>query len=344
MIKTLALRLILVGMLVVLTTGVTAVAQTPDLVVEVGHVEAYPGETGVRLPIIMRNFYEGVAGFDLRLEADDLQLANLAGSTSVIIDTAWYFCDGYDPLGNCTDSIRIEDPGAADFFYVDTITTYFGAVDTAGALASGWEVIEVRSVRRNNTVIRVVGLANNFGGPNTPPIPAQPGDTLVSLLFNVVPISNDDPNRIVSFVPQTRPDQFCFSSPEGQCIGLEQVEVLDTSYYRCVDWLEDLCLSWERVTEPPFDSMVVWPDTVNVYPIERVVIEGGSIAVQQCGLSVADPSPVDMSSLVDLLFAGGTPPEIGRVDADCNCSLDPIDLSILVDYLFAGQPLPGCGP
>lgn len=58
-----------------------------------------------------------------------------------------------------------------------------------------------------------------------------------------------------------------------------------------------------------------------------------------------DANPVDLSALVDYLFAAGTPPACAK-EADVNgdgTSADPVDLSFLVDFLFAAGPPPaGC--
>ncbi len=55
-----------------------------------------------------------------------------------------------------------------------------------------------------------------------------------------------------------------------------------------------------------------------------------------------DADPIDLSTLVDYLFAGGTPPAC-PAEADINgdsASADPIDLSTMVDFLFAAGSTP----
>ena len=59
-----------------------------------------------------------------------------------------------------------------------------------------------------------------------------------------------------------------------------------------------------------------------------------------------EADPIDLSYLVDFLFAGGPGivcPEEGDINGD-SVTADPIDLSYLVDFLFAGGPGPTACP
>lgn len=342
MFRILCLRLLVGLVLVCGVAGGSARAQLPDLVIELGDVEAFPGDSMVHIPITMSNFYQGVAGFDLRLTVEHPELIEFSGPKSVIIDSTWFFCTAYDGLGNCVDSFVTLDTGSQTFMHVDTITHYFEAVDSAGCLVSGWEVIDVRSIRQNGMTVRIVGLADNFGGLVVPPIPVQNGGVLLRLLVDAAAIGNEVMMREARFEPILAPDQFCFSSPEGQCIGLTSTEVVDTTCYRCNVWDNGICVDWSITDEPPCDSLAIVVDTANAYPSSAVVADSGSLAILRCGLGSELPTPVDVSTLVDFLFSGGGAPNRGRADANCSCALDPIDLSALVDYLFGGEPLPDC--
>ncbi len=59
-----------------------------------------------------------------------------------------------------------------------------------------------------------------------------------------------------------------------------------------------------------------------------------------------DADPIDLSTMVDFLFAGGSAPPCPE-EADINgdtISADPIDLSMLVDFLFSGGSAPAACP
>ncbi len=335
--------LTVVGALLVYSgMGTDIRAQLPDLAVEIADVEAYPGETQVRVPVTMSNFYEGVAGFDLRLTIEQPRLLEFSGPKDVFIDTLRFLCTDYNSLGTCIDSTLAIDGDEYDFIHVDTITQYFGAVDTVASLVGGWEVIDVRSTRRNGTTLRIVGLADSFGGGIVPPIPTQSGGVLLWLLADAAAIGNDATERLATLKPRISPTEFCFSSPEGQCIGLTSTEVLDSICYRCTAWIDSVCVHWASEDEPPCDSIMVKLDTIPVYEASAIVADSGSVAINQCGLTGTLPTPIDIAALVDFLFTSGSAPGLGRVDADCSCSLDPIDLATVVDFLFVGVPIPPC--
>ena len=53
---------------------------------------------------------------------------------------------------------------------------------------------------------------------------------------------------------------------------------------------------------------------------------------------------LDLSALIDVIFAGGevpVPPD-ARADLNCDGFPDALDLAVMIDHLYAGQPAPAC--
>lgn len=89
-------------------------------------------------------------------------------------------------------------------------------------------------------------------------------------------------------------------------------------------------------------------------PFLPSIIAVGTVAFSPCICTQhgdvfddGEPNALDLSYLIDALFAGGTLPlkdpdcpHTNRGDFNCDNSLDALDLGLLIDYLFAG----GIGP
>ncbi|MCH7691241.1 MAG: DUF1223 domain-containing protein, partial [candidate division Zixibacteria bacterium] len=131
----------------------------------------------------------------------------------------------------------------------------------------------------------------------------------------------------------------------------------DTIGWICTDWLIDTtqnppdtidCLSWQRTSAPPWDSIEVSLDSNAVLDTSRICITNGSLEVLQsyvCGDANSDGTAgniLDLTFLVDRIFRGGPgsdPPEA----SDFNCDGfygNILDLTMIVDFIFrGGDPL-----
>lgn len=335
--------------LCVLFGALPASAQLPDLVIEVGDIEASKNQTGVRIPVDLTNFNDTIAGFNLWFQMDRPDLARFEGSTGETIDTTYWECL-LEENSICIDSALTTPAGPWDFIHIDTNQIFIAAFDTAGTATSGWELVDARSLSGTGTDINIVALADYFGGPIVAGIPPQTQpQTLVKLVANVLDVPDTLTDRTVNILVQYDfLDHFNFSDPNGNSIGLAYNQVLDTNYYVCDQWAGEVCTEWSRVSTPPYDSLEVVQDSVAVVDTVNVIVDNGSLSVLTgvCGDADGDgfANPVDLSLIVDFLFAGGPAP---LPTADVNCSggvVDPVDLAYYVDWLFAGGSAPCEGP
>ena len=334
--------------LCVLFSATPASAQLPDLVIEVGNVEAASEQTGVHVPVQLTNFNETVAGFNLWFQMDRPDLARFEGTTGTVIDTSYWECL-LEENSVCVDSALTTPSGPWDFTHIDTNTIFIAAFDTVGTATSGWELVDARSLSGLGTDINIIALADYFGGQVTEGIlPQTQPVTLVNLIVNVFDVPDTLTDRTVNILVQYDfLDHFNFSDPDGNSIGLTYEQVLDTNYYVCEQWAGEVCTEWRRVSLPPYDSLEVVQDSSAVVDTANVIIDNGSLSVATgiCGDANGDGEvdPVDLSLMVDFLFAGGTTLQ-PTADVDCSGGVDPVDLSLLVDFLFAGGIAPCGGP
>ena len=110
-------------------------------------------------------------------------------------------------------------------------------------------------------------------------------------------------------------------------------------------------------TTPPLAPYQTVFSQVANDPFMPTVVSIGTVAFSPCicthhgdVLDDGEPNALDLSFLIDALFAGGPlPPKdpdcphINRGDYNCDNNLDALDLSLLIDYLFAGAAGP-CDP
>ncbi len=357
----------------VLITPLTITGQSPDIVIDVGDVTACSGQQNVAIPIYLSNYYDTVVGFNLWVQLDrpDIMLFEMCldsvvdttrwqcllwdgevclDSIHVTGDTTYWRCDVWS--GDiCTDSTMVPPDSTWDFFHlaewdfinVDTNEVLVGSVDTAGTLISGWEWVDSRSLSGYGWDLNIAGIADLPGDPVTPGIGPQEGGLLIDMIADVYDIPDTLTDSTVNILVMTQFAQhFCFSNPQGECIGdSNMVVTLDTTLLRCILWAEEVCLNWKVVAEPPFDSMIVQWDTTFV---STVVVYNGSLTVVPTLVGDIDDSgslPMDIADLVylvDWMFAGGSPPICPQsADCDGDSTVDIADLVCWVEWMF---PLP----
>jgi hypothetical protein len=117
------------------------------------------------------------------------------------------------------------------------------------------------------------------------------------------------------------------------------------------------CLTYERFSTPPWDSIDVDTVTKAVLDTARIALYDGTMVVrfsdnEACG-RCGDPNDdgdvgniLDLTFLVDAIFRGGPQPDPLR-SGEMNCDgeyANIIDLTFIVDAIFRGGPAvcPGC--
>jgi hypothetical protein len=323
--------------------------------------------------VYMDNFYpDTVAGFNLWLQLDRPDIMEFQTEMDTSIDTTYWDClewNGPDCVDSeltiwwyeCTEWIgdscidSFATPGEEgvdwDFMNVDSNEIFIGNFDTVGTLISGWELVESRSLSGVGHDINIAGIADLDGGDFTQGIPPQQGGLLVKLLADVYNIPDSMTERSVHMLIQHEfIDHFSFSRPNGTAIGIAYEQVLDTNYWVCLQWIEDVCVAWERTSGPPYDSLEIVPDSIPYVDTNIVILTDGRLTVDDpppwvCGNINNDPSGLtniaDLTYLVAYLFGGGPPPPVFEAaDMQCNGKVNISDLTYFVGYLFGGGSAP----
>jgi|GEM_PF-1397165 len=262
--------------------------------------------------------------------------------------------------------VKVEDlgiePGIGDFTigvfmknYVDTVTRFEfliqlnqpsiigfdSQIDTTGTLISGWELVLSQNFEGWETNILINAQADVGTTPGfTPGIGPQSGETpLFNLVAHTYEYPDTLPDQTVGLWMQAYPAWFAFYNQEKQMIGLYVDTVCDSVYFQCLYWVEDsLCLEWEKVQFPPYDSAAYECDNVPYIDTNIVKVDNGSVTVMLslCG-DVNGNGEIDISditALISYLYLHGDPPPVMRT-ANLNGSLDgEIDISDIT-YIIA---------
>ena len=325
-------------------------AANPDLVVRVDSITAYPGQTGVELPVYLSNYSDTVTGYNLWFMMDRPDLAYFRITEAINVDTTYWVCIDWGPE-SCIDSLLTQGDQPWDFYHVDTNWILSPDFDTVATLTSGFEYVEARSLDGTGLDMNLVALANLSPQLLGPGIAPQDGGTLIKLLVDIP----DHPDTISGNTVNVRIvseglGHFGFSDPDGNLIGIVIDTVFDTTWFDCVMWVFDECLMWTQVPGPPADSF--WVDTVLVPVLDTnaVKIYDGAITVTAqpwaCGDINNDGQILDVSDLTYLvayMFVGGPAPYwIEAADADGTGIIDISDMVDWIDYLFRFGPMPTC--
>jgi len=291
-----------------------AVSANPEIVLNVGHVTALPGQS-VEIPIYLTNQVDTVGAFEFWVQLDRPGIVNFTSIVTQRYDTTWWRCtDVYQQV--CDDSVRVPPDAPWDFMHVDTSSISIGTVDASGTLVEDWEFLQARSVGGYGQDLNVVGFSEVHEAVRARGILPQQDGLLVKLLAEVQLIPDNQTNRTVNVnVRSGMHDRFGFSDHSGNPLGLSCDSVPDTSYFYCPWWQGNYCLHWVRVSGPPADSMsidIVW----------RCVTDTGTVHALNGSITVLD--------------------ETTYGDADCNNSADIADLVYFVDFMFRDGPLLPC--
>lgn len=354
--------LLILLVLVVLFAGPSAQAQFPDVIVTVGDTSAYPGETNTVISIYLVNYQYVIAGFNLWIQLDHLGIAEFQTNPGTSIDTTYWECLSWTVNGNdstCLDSMPSTPIGNWNLIHIDTNEILIGNHDTTGTLISGWEFVDSRSLGGLGQDINIVAFANMPAGVETPGI--QPNETglLIKILADVMPLANEDPDRVVNLTIQHDfLDHINFSREDGSSIGIAYEPYIDSVCWMCNQWDGPDCVDWGKVSLPPggdyanCDSLAISPDSAAYIDSTLLILNDGSLTVLLtpdwiCGDANGDGSPIidilDLLYIVGYLFQAGPEPfPLVKADCDGNGSVDVLDILCLVCYLFQGCSPPIC--
>jgi len=331
---------------VIIVAGLVATALTaseraplPELVLDIGDANALPGDT-VKIPVYLSNYFDTIAGFNFWVQLDRPDIMEFSSFEAQIVDTTYWHCNQW--IGpDCVDSVMVSPLDEWDWILIDTVDAVVGTLDTTGTMVSGWEYVDSRSLGGLGHDLNVVGIANMPPPPTTPGIPIQENGVLVKLVGLVYDIPDTMTERTVNIIVQAGGlDHLSFSDPQGNSIGVVCDSIPDTSFWRCLQWAGEVCLAWERVSGPPYDSMSIDGYSINCYlDTGAVHLYDGSVTVRSPLYGDADCSAsVDISDLVyavDFMFTGGPPIQcLGNVDCDDDGLFTITDLICLVDWMF----------
>lgn len=320
-------------------------SQDVELVLDVGDTSAYPGEMVV-VPVYLSNFADTIAGFNFWVQLDRPDIMEFNTVLAEVVDTSYWQCI-YWSGPDCMDSIQVGPSGAWDFLHIDTNEILIGTIDTAGTLVADWEWVDARSLSGTGHDLNVAGIANLPPPPNTPGIPPQQGGMLVKLVGQVYDIPDSMTERTVNIMLQTQfLSHFSFSDPHGNSLGIVCDSIPDTSFWLCTQWAGDVCLNWQRVSGPPYDSISVDGYDIDCHVDTSIAhIFDGSVTVlmpdpplygdADCSGS---PDIADLVYMVDYMFLGGPPmPCQENVDCDDDDLITVTDLVCLVEWMFPPQ-------
>ncbi len=205
--------------------------------------------------------------------------------------------------------------------------------------------LSIDATRTSEILLDITYIADPLNGSATDIIGPQEGGLLINMIADVNDIPDTLTDSTVHILVMTQFSQhFCFSNPQGECIGRPMYDIVcDTTYLRCLSWAWEWCMEWEVVTEPPFDSVHVQCDSTVINPDAIVVIDGSLTVVPTLvgdidGSGSLPMNIADLVYLVDWIFAGGSPPICPQsADCDGDSTVDIADLVCWVEWMF---PLP----
>ncbi len=200
--------------IILLTTASSVVGQpsdSPRVVVKLGDVVVSPTDTIARVPVYVTNQRDSIAGIEL--------YALLEHNTVVS------FRPDLSP-----------DSGLAD------------AVDTIGALMSGWEWIGANSFEGGLYDLKLSGMVDWPGGKITPPVGLNDRGVLAYLVFNV---EADFVVEDTTFSLRIDPGNSSVADPHGNTIG-----IVTTIERECVERVGDSCLTWKTVRVGRLDTTI----------------------------------------------------------------------------------------
>jgi hypothetical protein len=325
-----------------------------ELYVNVGDTSITRDADSVVISVFMENFVDSIGGMELWLYINQDEILRFRA------DSVWQSDTTFE---NCTDSFCtawIEDsciaweyvPESCSDTTVDEGWVQKGATDLTGTMIENWDFVTSNVLDQNRRSLKIVGIANQSGGPSNA-IPPNSGNALLVKLVAEVREDHLDPEGLV-------PDSLCPDSAYEH-LGITRILIWDNvsrfsdtrdgligwvwdSFWCidsiCTEWEGDSCITWECIDWDSSGQI----DTNKVKFFDGVV----SLVCTDCdwvGGDADGSGAVDIDDvvyLINYIFGGGPEPvpELGAGDADCSGSIDIDDVVYLINYIFGGGPAP----
>jgi len=299
----------------VLVLSVSAVAQTPDLVVHVGDVLAPSGTEGIPIPVYMENYSDTVAAFQI-----------------------WLLLSNPDVFEFQNSPLKVSEV----------------SLDTTNTLVSGWEFVLARSLSGSGLDAKITAQANTYLPPYTPGIgyPQYGNIPLIKVLADTYELS-ENPITVTAYIMIETDllDNFSFSDENGNSIGFIIGTVVDTTCWDCVQWADppedSICLVWELAPGTTGDSCAYDTNFVASLDTANVEIIDGSLTTFLCGDINGDykVNIFDITDFISSIYRNLPLPDNWEVIGDVNNdgAINIFDITYLISYLYLGGPEPVCG-
>lgn len=355
-------RISLVLVVTALTIFVTlpASAQFYDLEIKVADAEGYPGEQNAEISVIMKNYVDTVAGFELWLALEHNMICEFQTNLDTMHDTAYYKCgqwngDDCNPLSwyEVTDSVKMDPLFHYDTSIISVYEMMVGNHKVLGTLVENWEDVSSAAQGIGGYNLKLIGRANDFPPPFTHGIlPPQYGQLpLIRVLADIYDIPPSQTEREVRiFIQHDNLDNFSVSNEAGVSLGVITDTTIDTSWYNCLSWNEDstFCGFWQEVSSSPADSFHCCDTILSGHlDTSKVKIQSGVLYVLEgmCGDVNCNNAVnlLDITYLITYLYRQGPAPcALWRGDVNGSGAINLLDITYLITYLYRGGPTPGC--
>lgn len=348
-------------MVIMAVIAVLCPALAPDVFAQVPEVELIVGDTIIganpTLNVFMRNYLDSVESLRFWLKLDRPDVARFISNGDTLVDTTWWQClewidwDCIDSL-DVSDSVRNNPEYPYDRMYIDTRVSFFDALDTVNTLISGWEYIDVRSLGGEGYDLLIRATADLDDPLTTPGIPPQYGTVpLVKLNLEALPLPPGEDfayaNVIVEKDMIDLMPIFCNENNDSLCVYWHDVP--DTAFYRCYLWLpvgedDSICAGYERVFEPPYDSIDVRYFSEPYLYLSCFYIQDGTVIIGVplwSGDANADGSYnlLDILMIIQELYTpGGLELPTFNIDFNCDCEGNLLDVLAMIDWLYSEPP------
>lgn len=331
--------LLVTGMILLLSFSAVA-APLPELIVQVNDTSVESGGEG-SLEIYLTNYVDTVAGFNIWLQLDRPDLIEFPQGVDTLVDTLHWQCLQWEGP-NCVESLLVDYNDPWDWITIDSTILEVAAIDTTQSLTSGWQYVQARSLGGMGYDNNIVGLANMIPPPVVPGIPPQEGGVLIRVPFVAYDIPDTTTDRTVNVIIQNDfLDHFSFATPSGQSIGIYWDSTCDSTFWRCVQWAGEVCLAWEQVSMPPYDSIEVVCDSFAALDTSLVWAIDGSVTVLYDCVAIPLPGDVDdngilnvgdLTMMTDFIYYGDPPlPNPLNADVNGDCKINWSDMILLME-------------
>ncbi len=252
---------------------------------------------------------------------------------------------------SCLDSIFL---AGYDSTSVERVAACAGSLDTVGTLTGGWSWLHTRSLSGQYYDLKILGVADLYWPYEIDGIPPRSEEGLFLKVYaDIYDIPDTTTDRDVHiYLPRSHSDVApIFHDRYCNLIGKRIDTIPDTHFFRCQLWIppdNEICLGWERVYEPPYDSIFVDIREVTSVDTFKVVVNNGSLTVLKC--LIGDINGDDQYNLLDILALidhiyekDYTSDNTWKGDFNCDCTVNLLDILSLIDMLYTepiGDPLP----